>query len=231
MLTKVQNNAVIDAFLRALPARSYAEISLRSLAQDAKVPLARLVMAYASKLDLIEAYAARVDEAVLAGDDPDMAGEPARERLFDVLMRRYDALLADRPALVQLEKDARRDPVLAMNIARIAAKSMRRMAASAHLDVEGARGALVLAGMLQVHRSVLAVWLAESDEGQAQTMAELDRALRQAERRIGDLDRTASMLGSKSWPDLGREGVLCRLRARMMGRSNMGRSTAQAETA
>ena len=78
MLTKVQNNAVIDAFLRALPARSYAEISLRSLAQDAKVPLARLVMAYASKLDLIEAYAARVDEAVLAGDDPDMAGEPAR---------------------------------------------------------------------------------------------------------------------------------------------------------
>jgi uncharacterized membrane protein len=89
-----------------------------------------------------------------------------------------------------------------MSFARIASQSMTRMAASADIDVDGARGALVRAGLLQVYGRVMRVFLQESDEGQARTMAELDKALRQAERRIGDLDGMMTMLrgeGGAEW--------------------------------
>ena len=216
MLNKTETKAAISAFMTALLTTPYADIRLRDVAEGAKVPLGKLLMSFSSKLDLAEAFAARIDETVLAEDDPDMVDEPARERLFDVLMRRYDALVPYKLSLIQLEKDARRDPVLAMTLGRIASKSMMRMAASADVDVEGARGVVVMAGLLQVYARVMRVWLRETDEGQALTMAELDKALRQAERRIGDLDGLVKMMRGEGGA---RGGPLCRLREQVRRRN------------
>lgn len=216
MLNKTETKAVINAFMTMLMTTSYADIRLRNVADGAKVPLAKLLMSFSSKLDLVEAFALRIDEVVLAEDDPDMAEEPARERLFDVFMRRYDALMPHKLSLIQLEKDARRDPALTMALGRIASKSMMRMAASADVDVDGARGAIVMAGLLQVHARVMRVWLRETDDGQALTMAELDKALRQAERRVGDLDGLVKMMRGEGGAD---GGPLCRLRERMRRRT------------
>ncbi|MEQ8658499.1 MAG: TetR/AcrR family transcriptional regulator [Hyphomicrobiales bacterium] len=198
MLNTQETKAVIDAFMTALMTTPFPEIRLRAIAEVADVPLAKLLMTFSSRLELFEGFAKRIDEVVLAEDDPDMAEEPARERLFDVFMRRFDALLPYKLALIQLERDARRDPALAMALARVASKSMARMAASADIDVDGARGAVVMAGLLQVYARVMRVFVRESDEGQALTMAELDKVLRQAERRIGDLDGLVMLLRGQS---------------------------------
>lgn len=215
MLNTTETKAVVDAFVMMLATTSFSDVKLRDVAEKADVPLAKLAMTFASRFDLFEAFAAQIDEMVLAGDDPDMAEEPARERLFDVFMRRFDALLPHKPALIQLERDLKRDPALAMSFARIALKSMTRMAASADINVEGARGALVRAGVLQVYGRVMRVFLQESDEGQARTMAELDKALRQAERRIGDLDGMMTMLRGEGGMS---GGPLCRWREQMRRR-------------
>jgi AcrR family transcriptional regulator len=201
MLNKTETKAAVKAFMEALTTTSFADIQLRDVAEAANVPLAKFVMTFASRLDLFEAFARQIDEVVLAGDDPDMADEPARERLFDVYMRRFDALVPYKLALLQLGRDARRDPALAVALARIASKSMARMAAAANVSVDGARGAVVVVGLLQVYTRVMAVFVRESDEGQALTMAELDKALRQAERRIGDLDGLAKLLRGEGMPD------------------------------
>ncbi|MBV6656411.1 MAG: TetR/AcrR family transcriptional regulator [Devosiaceae bacterium] len=212
MLSSDQTDAVIDSFLALLMTRSMGSIAMREIATGADVPLADVLLTFSSKLDVLEAFAARIDAQVLAEDDPDMASEPARERLFDVLMRRYDALLPHKLALIQLERDIRSDPALGLQIARIAGRSMERMAASADVDVDGPRGALVMAGLLRLHRTVLRAFLAEEDGGQAKTMAALDTGLRQAERRIGDLDRVMTMMTGQGGPS---GGPLCRLRAAM----------------
>ncbi len=57
----------------------------------AGVSLAQLRGAFASPLAILAAYFKDVDRAVLAADFSDMEEEPARERLFDVLMRRLEA--------------------------------------------------------------------------------------------------------------------------------------------
>lgn len=212
MLTKAQSTKTVDAFMNLLVTESFSSVTLRGVADEANVPLAKLVMTFSQKTELLDAFASRIDEIVLADDDPDMGDEPARERLFDVLMRRYDALLPYKLALIQLEKDARRDPALMLELARIASRSMRRMAVSADLDVEGARGGLVLTGLLRLHERTMRVFLAEEEGGQAKTMASLDTALRQAERRMRDIDRSVTLMRGEGGPT---GGPLCRLRAAM----------------
>jgi len=201
MLNKTETKASVKAFMEALATTSFNDIQLRDVAEAANVPLAKFLMTFSSRLDLFAAFARQIDGAVLAGDDPDMGEEPARERLFDVYMRRFDALVPYKLALLQLGRDARRDPALTLALGRVASKSMERMAASANVSVDGARGAVVVLGLLQVYTRVMAVFVKESDEGQALTMAELDKALRQAERRIGDLDGLAKLLRGQGMPE------------------------------
>lgn len=223
MLSPEQTDQLVDSLLDALLTRSFHDITLRQIAADAEMPLAEVLMQVSTKMELLESYAARVDREVLAEDDPDMADEPVRERLFDVLMRRYDALLPNKLSLIQLERDARRDPALGLSLIRIVSSSMKRMAVSAHVETDGLKGAIVLAGMMQVHGRVMRVWLGEEDKGQALTMAKLDKALRQAEERVGDLENLASILrGEKSLfaGDFLRNNPLCGLRERMRGRKD-----------
>ncbi len=207
MLNKTETKSVIDALMTALINKPFADIQMRDVADAAGVPLAKVLMTFPTRLAIIDAFADMIDQTVLGGDDPDMVEEPVRERLFDVFMRRYDALLPHKLAIIQLERDIRRDPLLAMQLLPIAQRAMQRMAASGDVALDGARGMVVMAGLLQVQAQTMRVWLKETDDGQAQTMAELDKALRQAERRIGDLDR---MMGSVRSGRM--EGPLCRLR-------------------
>ena len=79
-------------------------MTLRDVAEAAGLGLADLYRLYPDKVALVAAFMARIDAEVLAGtpsqSDPE---ETARDRLFDVMMRRYDALRPYRAAL-------RRDP-------------------------------------------------------------------------------------------------------------------------
>ncbi len=43
-------------------------------------------------------------------DEADLAGLPPRDRVFELLMRRFEALVPFRPGLRRLARDARRDP-------------------------------------------------------------------------------------------------------------------------
>src|SRR5262245_23137770 len=61
----------------------YADVSVR-----AGVSLATLRGEFPSLLAIYAAHVKEIDRKVLAGGDADVAEEPPRERLFDVLMRR-----------------------------------------------------------------------------------------------------------------------------------------------
>ncbi len=81
---------IIEAFFELLAEQAFEDIGYRDLAARAGVPLATLRREFGSKLPIVAAYVKAIDRKVLAGDDADMADEPPRERLFDVLMRRLD---------------------------------------------------------------------------------------------------------------------------------------------
>ena len=91
------NDSALDAFLGLIAEKGFAAVALRDVAAAAGVGMADLYRLYPDKVALAAAFMARIDAEVIAGtpsrDDPE---ETARDRLFDVLMRRYDARSEER---------------------------------------------------------------------------------------------------------------------------------------
>jgi AcrR family transcriptional regulator len=194
MVTQKTRNAILDALLALAAERRWEAISLDDLAVRAGVSLAQLRNAYDGRLAVIADFARRTDQVVLAGIDADMAGEPARERLFDVLFARLEALAPNRQAIRGLAAAARRDPLLALELNRIVAVSMGWMLTGAGISATGPGGLLRAQGLALVWARVLRTWFEDDDPGLARTMAELDRRLREGERIVLGLERLARFI-------------------------------------
>jgi hypothetical protein len=128
------------------------------------------------------------DRAVLAGGDADMAEEPPRERLFDVLMRRLEVLAPHKDAVRSLLRSAARNPGLAFALNSLAVRSQQWMLTAADVGASGPRGMVRAQGLALLFASVLRTWISDEDEGLARTMAALDRALARGQRWSGFLD-------------------------------------------
>jgi AcrR family transcriptional regulator len=181
-------NKVIDALLSLAAERRWEEVTLQALAERAGMTLSTLRAAYDGRLSVLADFVRRTDERVLAAVDLDMAEEAPRERLFDVLFSRFEALGPHRQAVRNIGEAARRDPLLALELNRIGVGSMAWMLTAAGISSTGGAGLLRAQALALVMARVIRVWLEDKDPGLARTMAELDTRLRQAERMAIRLD-------------------------------------------
>lgn len=179
---------IIDALLTLLASTPFERIRLDDVAKTAGVSLADLRGAFPSVVAILAAHMKDVDRKVLAADTSDLGEEPARERMFDVLMRRLDAHAPHRAAIRSLLRSARYDPPLALVMNGLAARSMSWMMTAAGISSAGPKGALRAQALTLLYARVLSVWANDEDPGLARTMAALDRELARAERWSGMLD-------------------------------------------
>ncbi len=180
----------IDALMALLAEQRFEAIGLAEVAGRAGLKLSQLRAEFGSTLAIFAAHVKDIDRAVLAGGDADMTEEPARERLFDVLMRRLEALAPYKEAVRSLLRSARRNPGLACALNAMAVRSQRWMLEAAGIGASGPRGALRAQGAALMFARVLGVWLDDEDPALDRTMAALDRGLASAERWegfVGDL--------------------------------------------
>jgi AcrR family transcriptional regulator len=178
-----ESNRALDAFLRLIGDKGFVQVSLREVAEAAGLGVAELYSLYPDKVALAGAFMARIDAEVLAGtpkqSDPE---ETARDRLFDVLMRRYDTLRPHRAALAAIRRAATRDPLLAIELGPALRRSMAAMLEAASLSSEGLSGALRQNGLLAIHYAVSRVFDRDETTDLSKTMAALDGRLKMAER-------------------------------------------------
>jgi AcrR family transcriptional regulator len=178
----------IDALMSLLAEHSFEQIGLAEVAGGAGIKLSQLRALFGSTLAILAAHIKNIDEIVLASGNGDMAEEPARERLFDVLMRRLDALAPHKEAVRSIMRSARRNPGLAIALNAMAVRSQQWMLEAAGIGASGPSGALRAQGAALMFARVLSVWVDDEDEGLDRTMAALDRGLASAERWVGFLD-------------------------------------------
>jgi AcrR family transcriptional regulator len=179
---------IIAAFFALLAGQAFENIEYADIAARAGVSLETLRNEFASKLSIVAAYIKAIDRKVLAGGDADMAEEPPRERLFDVLMRRLEAMYDDRPAIRSLVRSACRNPGLALALNGLAVRSQPWMLTAANIGSAGPRGLVRAQGLALTFAGVMRTFLNDEDEGLSRTMAALDRALGRGERWSGFLD-------------------------------------------
>jgi AcrR family transcriptional regulator len=168
---------IIDALMGLLAEKPFEQIWLGEIASRAEVTLADLRANFSSTFDILAAQIKEIDRTVLAAGDGDMAEEPPRERLFDVLMRRLDALEPHKAAVRSLAASAMRNPALALALNRLAVRSQQWMLAAAGVSAAGPRGLVRAQGLAMLFAPVVRTWLDDDDPGHARTMAALDRAL------------------------------------------------------
>jgi AcrR family transcriptional regulator len=198
---------VIVALLALLAEKRIEQIGFAEIAEAAGLSLAQLRGEFGSNLAILSAHLKAVDRAVLGEDLSDMAEEPPRERLFDVLMRRLEILAPHRAAVASLLRSAGRNPPLALALNRLAVRSQQWMLTAAGVGASGPRGMVRAQGLALLFSSVLRTWVNDDDPGLARTMAALDRALARGQRAVGLLDDLCQV-----------PSRICRLRSRFRRR-------------
>jgi AcrR family transcriptional regulator len=186
--TSSDRDKIIAAFLALLAEHPIERIGYAEVAGRAGVSLAALRAEFGSLLAIYAAHVKELDRKVLAGGEGDMAEEPPRERLFDVLMRRLEALAPHKAAIRSLLRSARRNPGLAVALNGLAVRSQQWMLTAAGIDASGPRGMVRAQGTALMFAGVLRTFVKDDEPGLARTMAALDRALARGQRWSGFLD-------------------------------------------
>jgi len=202
-----ERERIVDAFVELLAGQPFEEIGLAQIATRAGLSLGIVRKNFGSKLGMLATFVREVDRKVLDGVDPDMANEPARERLFDVLMRRIEILSPNKEAVRSLLRSARRDPPLALALNSMAVQSQQWMLTAADINASGTRGMLRAQGLAMLYARVLQTFVHDDDPGHARTMAAIDNALGRGARWAGVLDGLCRIPLFKPWrclPGFGR---------------------------
>lgn len=211
--------AIVTAFMALLAERPLSEVTLAAAAERAGLSLGDVRACFDSRMEIIGAFVAAIDKAVLDGIDRDLADQDTKERLFDVLMRRLDLLAPHREAIRRLSSAAMRDPALALALNGLAVRSQRWMLAAAGVEVPGAGGAIRAQGLAIAFAKVVKAWLDDEDPALARTMRVLDEELARAGRAAGAL-RSVERFAAPFM------GLLCapfeRRRSRESGREEPG---------
>jgi AcrR family transcriptional regulator len=194
---------IIAAFLTLLADKPIERIGFAEIAEASGVSLAQLRGEFPSTLAILAAHMKSIDRAVLSEDFGDVEEEPARERLFDVLMRRIEILAPHREAVRSLTRSARRNPPLALALNSLAVRSQQWMLTAAGIGASGPRGMIRAQGLAALFGGVLRTWIHDDDPGLARTMAALDRALARGQRFVGLIEDLCRI-----------PARLCRLRSR-----------------
>lgn len=181
---------ILAAALRLAAEDGWGHVGMADITEAAGLDLDDVRAVFASKSAIVAAFFGDIDEAVLASGDPD-AGESARDRLFDILMRRFDALEAHKKAVASILGDLASRPAAALGAAPRFMCSMARMVEAAGLSARGPCGIARTKGLALVYANAVRVWLGDDSADMAVTMAALDKGLRQAEKAVNLCRRMA----------------------------------------
>ena len=179
--------ALIEAALALVADKPWREIALADIAGEAKIGLAELRRTATDKAAILATFQRRLDAAALAGvaEDPADDDDSPRDRLFDILMQRFDALNVHRAGAVALARAARKDAGLAAFGLSSLARSMAWMADAAGLPVDGVKGRLRVKALTGLYALTLRDWTEDDSPDMSRVMAALDARLRKLENAPG----------------------------------------------
>lgn len=179
---------IVDAVRLTLEDGGLRALHLPELARRTGLDRAALHAVVPSPQAALRLALKHIDDQVLAEGRADEA-DPARDRLFEIMMRRYDALVPWRGALRRMMRSLPPDPFSAIDLALAVERSMAAMLEAAGISASGLAGALRVRGLCLVHGDVLCQFIEDDTADLAATMKALDTRLKQVERFAPLLDR------------------------------------------
>src|SRR5712691_6045852 len=176
----------IQAALELAGERGWNEVSLADIGERAGLSLADLRREFVCKSDILRAFQAEVDAETLAKARPGEQG--VRDRLFDLIMTRFEVMAPYKPALKRIAADLCCRPAEAAPLICSTLAAQYWMLSGVGAKLDGAREALRVAGLAAIYAKTFRVWLDDPTPGLDRTMATLDRKLRKGERMLAGME-------------------------------------------
>lgn len=181
MSTAQKKEKAVAAALELAVETGWPRVTMAGIAVRSAIPPHELYELFEDRTDILAAYGRMVDRTVL-----ERAGEPdpaltTRERLFDLMMERFDVLNENRAAVLAILRSLRGDPKQAVIGLPHLGRSLCWMLEAAGASTAGPAGAAKIAALTALYLKTLKVWAADESPDMGTTMAALDRALGRAE--------------------------------------------------
>ena len=178
------DDALVTATLDEAAAMGWREVTIAGVASRAQIPLGAVLEKAPTKAHLALGVVKAIDRATMAGvtePDPPVS---AKDRLFDVIMRRFDAMNKHREGTRAMVRGVARDPGAAVMLGCRVQNSAAMMLGAAGIGTDGICGQMRIQGLKAIMLSAVRAWMKDDTADLAETMAAVDRALNQAERLL-----------------------------------------------
>ena len=170
------DQAAIKAIFDQAALRGWQDVSLVEAGQDAGLDLVRLRRRFPNRGAALMRFGAVADGAAMSGVP---SGTP-RERLFDIVMNRFEALQVHRDGVLALLSALRTDPATSALLYAGTLRSMKWLLEAAGVPATGVSGALRIHGLMALWLYALRSWEQDDSLDLSGTMAAVDRGLDRA---------------------------------------------------
>jgi len=172
---------IVIAALDLAAQRGWAYVSLRDIALACKISMAQLHSMIEDKDDILVLIGRMIDRKVLDNLGEGHGDESVRDRLFDILMDRFEALNDHRDGIVAILEYFKCEPKELIISMPHLCRSMNWMLEAAEVQTSGLKGALRVTGLSLIYIKTLRVWMSDNSPDLTKTMAALDKSLNSAE--------------------------------------------------
>jgi ubiquinone biosynthesis protein COQ9 len=173
------DTALVAAAFRIAGEEGWRKVNVPAAARAADLSLSEARARFPSRAAILLRFGRLADQTALQDVPSDGS---VRDRLFDLLMRRFDVLQTHRTGVKALLKALPTDPPTAILLACASKRSMRWMLQAAGVTATGPRGELQVRGLLAVWLWAVRAWERDTSDDLSGTMAAIDKALERAER-------------------------------------------------
>jgi len=171
------------AALTLASSTAWREVTLLKLADTAARPISDFYGASLGEaVDCVEEAFDRAIGDNLEALDP---AQSVRDRLFELIMRRFEAMEPHRAAVVAMEVGADRDPTLMAAAHQRHVRCARWVLALSGLEADGMTDQARAQGLGVIIGQARMAWRGDDAGDFAKTMASLDKNLRRAEEMFG----------------------------------------------
>jgi ubiquinone biosynthesis protein COQ9 len=189
-----KRSKAVQAALDLAKERNWGDIALTDIASGANLSLADLRREFTCKADILRAFQNELDAEVLSRAKPAAEGQTPRDRLFDTVMSRFEAMQPYKPALKRIASYLCCRPGEVALLAPSSLASQYWMLEASGAKLGGPGGALRVGGLAAIYGKVFRVWLDDDTPSLDKTMAALDKRLGKGERMLSGMETACADL-------------------------------------
>jgi len=172
-----------------------AEMGWQNFALDmaysaAKLSVKKAATCFANKEDLLAFFSQEITKEMMEECGP-FVDEPEKDRLFDVIMTRFDVLQKHRPVIIELFEFFKRNPLQGLSFLVSLRSTVQWILCAAQVTDSSYPFHLKEKAVLSVYMLTLRTWVRDDSPDLEKTMADLDKNLDRMIRFGGTFQKTS----------------------------------------